>query len=57
MPGLVNEDANTEKLLAVNSSKYHGLTFCTGSLGPDLKNVRAGHGLYDRAHGIIYLNG
>ncbi|AZP03604.1 mannonate dehydratase [Jeotgalibaca ciconiae] len=52
LPRLVNKDTNIEKLLAVNSSKYHGLTFCTGSLGSDPSNplVDMIHKFHDRIH-------
>ncbi|MBP1042508.1 mannonate dehydratase [Vagococcus sp. BWB3-3] len=38
LPRLVNNQANIDKLLAINPSPYNGLTFCTGSLGADLRN-------------------
>lgn len=38
LPRLVNHGENIQKLLDVNESTYHGLTFCTGSLGVDPNN-------------------
>lgn len=38
LPRLVNNKENIDKLLAVNESEYHGLTFCTGSLGANKEN-------------------
>lgn len=52
LPRLVNTDQNIEQLLAVNPSPYHGLTFCTGSLGSDPNNqlVDMIHHFHERIH-------
>lgn len=52
LPRLVNNAENIGKLLAVNESKHHGLTFCTGSLGADASNdiVELLETYYDRVH-------
>lgn len=38
LPKAINNVENIRKFLSLNSSPYHGLTFCTGSLGADRKN-------------------
>lgn len=38
LPRLVSNKENIQKLLDVNTSKYNGLTFCTGSLGANTNN-------------------
>ena len=38
LPRIVTNQANIDRLLALNPSKYHGLTFCTGSLGSNGAN-------------------
>ena len=38
LPRLINNQENIDLLLGVNDSPYHGLTFCTGSLGATPEN-------------------
>lgn len=38
LPKTINNVENIRKFLSLNSSPYHGLTFCTGSLGAEMKN-------------------
>lgn len=38
LPRIVTNEANIARLLALNLSSYHGLTFCTGSLGSNPVN-------------------
>jgi mannonate dehydratase len=38
LPRLINNVENIRKFLSLNPSPYHGLTFCTGSLGADTTN-------------------
>jgi mannonate dehydratase len=38
LPKLITSEENIETFLNLNSSVYNGLTFCTGSLGPNAKN-------------------
>lgn len=38
LPKVINSAENIRKFLSLNTSKYNGLTLCTGSLGADLNN-------------------
>ena len=38
LPKVINNAENIRKFLALNPSKYNGLTICTGSLGANLEN-------------------
>ena len=52
LPRLVNNQENIDLLLEVNNSPYHGLTFCTGSLGanPENNQVEMLKKYVDRTH-------